>query len=233
MTITFPRAMPLVGPGQQSMEPVQVGYQTPETGGALYGITAGNKRWRGEWTLAQAMQDIQSDEWRAWIDSLNGPTRRFYGQDYERPFPRLYKLGFGGLTRAGGGAFDGSLTSWSQTITTPTDPSEAQALLTLNGLPAGFQLSVGDYCDFRWTTSGVARRSLVRSLENATANGSGVIANVSVSPPIPTVTPGGAVAHLDNPACVMRLKSDECSVTPMDRRRVVGAKIVAIQDIRP
>jgi hypothetical protein len=175
------------------------------------------------------MTALQSDAWRAFLASLNGANRTFLGHDYERPWPRLYPSGFSGLSRAGGGAFDGSLTAWSQTIS-----ADGQALARLEGLPAGFQLSMGDYVDFRWTTLTVARRHLVRALEDATADGAGVIAAVTVDPAIHSrVVPADAVAHLDQPCCVMRVISSQTSVAAMDALRVAGAHIVAVQDLRP
>jgi hypothetical protein len=226
MTIVFPRPMPSTGVGSQVFEPQQVAYETAEAGGDSYGIGAGFPRWQAQWSLASGISPRQSDDWRAFLASLKGSMRTFLGRDFERPFPRLYGQGFGGMSRAAGGAFDGSLTTWSQAMT-----GDGQALLSLTGLPAGFVLSQGDYADFRWLTGGVERRTLVRALVDATADGSGAISAVSVEPPVPTLTPGTAVAHLDNPACVMRLTSSQTQVSDMDRRRVAGATIVALQDL--
>lgn len=228
MTITFPRAMPAAGAARQTFEPSRVDYETGTAGGRTYGVTAGFPRWRAEWTLGAGMGTLQSDEWRAFIASLKGASREFFGRDVERPYPRLYPNGFAGLSRAAGGSFDGTATSWSQTIA-----ADAQCLLTLNGLPAGFQMSMGDYVDFRWTTSSQPRRALVRSLENATANGSGVLAGLSVEPAIPSVVPGGATANLANPECVMKLVAGQTQITEMDRRRVAGARVVALQVLLP
>lgn len=229
MALVFPRAMPAAGIGQQVFEAMQINMETAEAGGALYGVSVGLKRWRAEWTLAAALQQTDSDEWSAFIASLDGAKRTFLGADIARPFPKLYPNGFAGLIRAGGGAFDGSFTSWSQTIT-----ADGQALLTLNGAPAGFALSTRDYVGLRWTTSSIQRRHKVRALEGGVANGSGVIAGLTVDPPVHvTVVPGSAVAHVDNPSCVMRIIPSQTQVTEMDRRARIGAKIVALQDIRP
>lgn len=228
MTISYPRDMPAAFAGQQHFEPEGVDFETAETGGASYGVSAGLPRWAGEWTLANGLSRAQSDECRAFVASLKGAQRSFLGRDHERPYPKLYRDGFTGMSRAGGGAFDGSLTSWSQTI-----GSDGQALVTMNGLPAGLQLSIGDYMDLRWETLTVPRRHLVRMLEAATADGSGVIAGVSVEPPIHVlVVPEDAVAHLDEPACVMRLLP-ATKIGAMSRRGAVGGTIVARQDLRP
>lgn len=227
MTITFPRAAPVSGPSQQVFEPQGVDFDTAETGGAAYGVAAGFPRWQAEWTLGTLSQAL-SDEWRAFLASLKGSQRSFLGFEYGRRFPRAYPGGFAGMTKAGGGDFDGELTSWSQTI-----GSDGQALVTLNGLPASFALARGDYMDLRWTTLGVERRHLVRMLEAATADGSGVIAGISVEPAIHVlVVPEDAEAHLDEPACVMRLLP-ETQVTAMGRRKVLGGRVVARQDLRP
>ncbi len=226
MTITFPRAMPVSGPGDQVFEPARVDFETLEAGGRVNSVAAGLPRWRAEWTLAGVLTQAQSDAWRAFLASLDGSQRTFLGFEYGRELPRGYPQGFAGLARAGGGGFDGTATSWSQAIS-----GDGQATVTLNGLPAGFALGDGDYVDFRWTTGGVARRSLARSLVAVTASGGGVAA-FPVTPAVPALTPGDAVASLDHPACVMRLVTDQTKVTPMSRRRVIGASIVAVQDIR-
>ena len=226
MTISFPRAMPASGVGEQRFELQRVQFLSPTNRGRIGAMEAGFPLWSAEWSLAQAMGQDLSDTWRAWIAAQEGPRRLFLGFEYGREYPRAYPTGFGGLTRAGGGSFDGSATSWSQTT-----PSDGPARLTLAGLPAGLVLAAGDYVDFRWTTGGEARRALVRLLEPVTANvGGGAV--VSISPAVPAITPGGAVAHLDNPACLMRLTPDS-QVTAMDRRKVAGARLTAIQDLLP
>lgn len=228
MALVFPLAMPSVGVGQQVFEPLDVNDISVTAGGGAYGVAVGLTRWKATWTLAQALSQAQSDAWRAVLAALDGPNRQFLGLEVGRSLPLNYPNGFTGLSRAGGGSFDGSFTGWSQSIA-----SDGQALATFNGAPAGFAMKAGDYVDFRWTTSTLPRRHMVRLLEDATANGSGIISAVSVYMPIhPTVVPGSAVAHVDNAACIMRLDPANTSVTPMDRRRVAGATIVGIQDLR-
>lgn len=222
MALTFPRAMPTLGAASQSFEPLRNDFLSPENGGRLGALTAGFPLWRGEWVLGKGINEAKADVWLAWLRAQRGPMNLFFGQDYRRPFPMAYPKGFAGLVRAvGGAAFDGSATSWS--INGTGD------VLTLNGLPAGLAFSVCDYVDFRWTTGGVARRSLVSCVEPVTASGGGV-ATFAVEPPVPTITPGGAVAHLDNPSCLMRLTTDT-QVDLMDRRKVPGLRVVALQDL--
>jgi hypothetical protein len=224
--ILFPRDMPEIGPAQQSFEIDRVDLLSRDASGRAGGMAVGQPLWSAEWTLGAQFGDALSDEWRAWVASLEGASRPFIGRDIERPYPKLHAGGFGGMVRVGGGAFDGSA-SWSFSLGFGGLPQ-----LQLGGLPAGLTISVGDYVDFRWQTLGEARRSLVRSLERVSASGAGV-AVFAVTPAVPTLTPVGAVAHLDRPGCLMRLVPQQTRLTAMDRRRAVGGRIVALQDLRP
>lgn len=224
MALSFPREMPDAGPSEEAFEPERLDFLTPEAGGRLGAATAGFPVWRGEWTLGRAMTMENSEAWRAFAASLRGPQRLFYGRDYGRPLPLRYPGGFAGLTRAGGGAFDGTASSWSVNGT--------RDVLTLNGLPAGFEISIGDYVMLRWTTSSEPRRALVRAVEAAAASGAGV-APFSIEPPLPALVPGSAVADLDRPCCLMRLIPSETSIGAKDRRLKVTGRLAARQELLP
>lgn len=226
---TFPLAMPAAGPGSMAFELKRVDFLSPAAGGRIQGVAAGVPLWLGRYTLGGALGARRSDEWRAFVDLLDGPSRYFLGRDYRRPFPLAYlDSQFAGLTRAGGGPFDGSATTWSQTLT-----SDKQPLLDLEGLPAGLVLSRGDYVGFRWTTGGEDRRHLVRLAEPAVADGSGVAAALAVRPAVHTVVPSTAVAHLDNPACLMKLVPNETNLGEIDRRGSLSGVVVGLQDLQP
>ena len=223
MAMVFPIAMPPVGPASEYFEPERIDALSPRTDGRVNGVTLGFPLWRGRWTLGQQISRLQSEEWRAFVAVLRGQQRTFLGRDYGRPYPLSAPDGFDGLVRASGGAFDGTATSWS--INADRDEP------TLSGFPAGFVLSVGDYIMWRWATGGVQRRSLVRVVQGAVANGSGVVAPL-VEPPLPTVTPGGAVADLAKPSCVMKLIKGETQLGEKTRTLRIGGTIAAIQDLR-
>lgn len=212
--------MPLVGCGQQGFELSRVTFTGRQNSGRLGGIQAGFPLWQGTWTLATSLTPELSDEWRAWADSLGGNQELFLGHDVERLFPKAYPRGFDALS------WSGDCSSWSQDVT------GKKAVLTLHGVPPGLQLGMGDYVGFRWTTLGEDRRALVRCLDAATASGGGVIV-VTINIAVPTVTPSGAVAHLANPECLMRLDPANTQLTPMGRRRTIGGTIVALQDLLP
>ncbi len=223
----LPLEQPETGQAQQTFELQRVDFLSPEAGGRIGAVSAGNPLWVAAWQLGK-IGAVKSDLWRAWLLRMRGSQRSFLGRDIARPFPLAHMGGFGGMTRAGGGAFDGAASAWSQAI-----DGDGSAQLTLSGLPSGLQGSVGDYVGFRWGV-GDARRALVRLVLPATANAGGT-ATFIVEPPVPTlVVPANAIAHLDRPACVMKLLPGQSELGPIDRRlSVMSGKISAVQDLRP
>lgn len=220
---------PLEMPSRVSMQQFElqrVDYGAPEASGRVGGVQAGFPLWMGVWTLPR-MPVENSDEWRAWLLQLRGATRRFLGRDHARPYPKQYPDGFAVFS-----PWTGNASSWSETITADDDSE-----LTLNGLPAGLILSVGDYVGFKWNATetaiaGLPWRALVRVVEGGTANGSGTV-TVTVEPPVPTAVPGSATAHLDSPACVMAIMLDQTNLEAIDvLKSIRGGTITAIQDLR-
>ncbi len=225
MAITYPRSMPadFVGEGLVFEAP-PVDFGSPETSGRLGAVQAGFPVWQAVFPIAASIGAAKSDEVRAWLASLDGAKRQFYGADPSRPLPLLYPAGFTGLTRAGGGSFDGTATSWSV--------DTAGEVVTLNGLPASFRLSIGDYVGFIWTTDGEPRRGLARCQEAVTANGSGVAA-VTVRPALSSAISDDATATLDHPTCLMRIDVGQTKLGGMGRRLAISGTIYANQDLRP
>lgn len=232
MILTLPQTR--VGIARVIFEPERVDYGAPEASGCQGGVQAGWPLWSARFELDR-VEPEGAVAWRAFFARLRGRIRRFYCGDPSRPFPLAYQNGFAGLTRAGTAtAFDGSATSWSQAINSAGD-----ALITLNGLPAGFTISTGDYIGWKWDAAGAAvgsfeRRTLARAVLPTTANGSGQ-ALVTVEPPLNTaLVPAGAVAHLDNPACVMQLVPEDSTLGAITTGAWMnGGNVLAIQDLRP
>ena len=205
----------------------RVDYAAPEASGRQGGVQAGWPLWSARFELERSDPD-SADLWQAFFDRMRGRIRRFYAFDPTRRFPLGYRGGFAGLSRAGGGAFDGSATSWVQAI-----DSNGDARVTLNGLPAGLQIAAGDYIGFRWNAPNFDRRTMARAVLPVTANGAGQ-ALVTIEPPVNTaLVPAGAIAHLDNPRCVMQLVPEDSGLGPIGTGRALGGgTIVAIQDLR-
>lgn len=228
-----PLVMPTSGMSQQSFEPQRIDYSAPEAGGRIGGVQAGFPLWFATWTVG-TIGAAKSDEIRSFLAELRGAIRWFYGGDLARPYPKQYRDGFSGMTRFNGSAFDGSATSWSQSV-----DSNADQLLTLHGLPSGFVMGTLDYVGFKWTATddevaGLEWRALVRVVRGGggTADSGGSL-TVKVEPAIPSCVPVYAVAHLDNPSCVMKQVVAQTSLDPVDRRLAVrGGTIVAVQDLR-
>jgi hypothetical protein len=236
--------MPASGAAMQEFEPQRVDYAAPESGGRLGGVQAGFPLWLAVWTWG-TIGARRSDLLRAWSARMRGQINRFYGRDLARPYPLAHICGFSRMTKVDETPFLGAASAWSQSI-----DSDGNALLTLEGLPAGLILSVGDYCDFRWTATsddvaGMTWRDLVRvtadpdgiSGDNgfvAMADADGTV-TVMVDPPVSGVTPDEAVAHLDRPACIMAIVTDKTKLSGIDRRLALksGSTIVGLQDLRP
>lgn len=212
----------------------RVDFAAPEASGRQGGVQAGFPLWSARYELDRS-DPVSADLWQAFFDRLRGRIRRFYAIDPTRALPRAYRFGFTGLVRAGTTtAFTGPATSWSQTIT-----ADGDAQLTLNGLPAGLVIGVGDYIGFRWDAAGAGtgnmmRRTMMRAVLPATANSSGV-AVVTAEPPLDTaLVPSSAIAHLDNPACVMQLVPEDSELGLIGAGGILsGGGITAIQDLRP
>lgn len=214
-----PLELPPAGASLQQFEVQRVDFISPEAGGRIGAVSAGNPLWLGVWQLGK-MSAAKSDAWRAVMLRLRGSQRRFYGRDLARPLPLRH---LGGLPAG----VSGAASAWIQAIT-----GDGDALVQLSGLP-GVTLSFGDYVDFRWITAGEERRAMVRVVIGGPANGAGEI-TVMVEPPVPTlVVPAGAIAHVDYPACIMRQVPGESELGPVDRRLAVGSgKITGVQDLR-
>lgn len=229
---TYPIEMPAYAMKQQIFNPQTVDYVSPTGAGRVDAVSAGNALWAAQWTIDD-LDEADGDAMAAFLDRMRGAQRSFLGRDQKRLYPKAYPAGFAGLTRAGGGAFDGSATSWSQTI-----DSEGDATIQLTGLPAAMPLSIGDYIGWKWDASGAPagsyqRRALCRVIAAASANGSGTI-NALVEPPLATlVVPVGAIAHLDRPACVMKIISGQTQIGSVGAGNALkGGTIAAIQDLR-
>ena len=223
-----PVEMPTMYVAQQSFEIQRVDYGAPEASGRVAGVQAGFPLWGASYTLGRMTEDY-SDIWQAFIRGLRGATRRFIAYDLTRLYPREHPDGFAAFP-----GFTGAASSWSQSINSDGD---AQLTLHLGASGAGVILSQGDHIDFRYNATesavaGLAWRALVTVTAAATANGSGDL-TVTVEPPVPDAVPGTAVAHIDQPGCVMALVVDQSNFGPKDRLYSInGGQIVGVQDLR-
>ncbi|MDP2130002.1 MAG: hypothetical protein U0975_16405 [Erythrobacter sp.] len=232
MILTMPQTR--VGMPRISFEPERVDFAAPEASGRQGGVQAGWPLWAARFEFDRNDPEGAA-EIRAFFARLRGRIRRFYCWDPSRPFPLAYPNGFAGIVRAGTAIpFDGSATSWSQSI-----DADGEARITLNGLPAGLQISTGDYIGLKWDAAGAPaasfeRRTMARAVLPTVATGAGQ-ALVLVEPALNTsLVPAGAIAHLDKPACVMQLIPEDSGPGAITTGAwMSGGSINAIQDLRP
>lgn len=213
MALSFPRAMPTGGVARQTLEISRVDFQTPEVGGRMTSIGIGFPLWRLELELG-SMGSADGDAWRAFVASLRGSSRSFYGRDLMRSYPKAHQGGIGG--------FSGDASSWSVNAT--------RDVLTLNlpGAAAGLQLGLGDLVGFRWSTD---KRTVARVVEAGSAAGGAL--TCSIEPPLPSLVPGAAIGSVYGAEVVMRLITDQTTVGPESSLETQGGRIVAMQDLRP
>jgi len=224
MGIVYPRPIPLVGAMSVSFEPAGVDYISPEAGARIGAIAAGWTLWRLRVSLNN-MAGADSDVWRSWLATMRGARRLLLGRDLSRPGP---------LFHATGTPFGAQPSGWSQTIT-----SEGDAILHLSGMLPGSVISNADYIGFKWDAPGAVagtwgRRALVRACERAIVAADGT-ASMTVEPPVHNIVPPGAKAHLDEPACLMRLVtgSTQLGEQQVGGYTVSGGTIEAVQDLLP
>ncbi|OHV81606.1 hypothetical protein [Rhizobium sp. LCM 4573] len=188
-----PISMPLVGWKERVFDPVRPRdterMEGRRTEAQSFGTPYWTMRLRTVWLDKKAYGLMDAFMMEAGDD---GET--FLGYDVFRPRPILMDTGapLSG-TMAAGGVFNGDAVLQS-ILDTRT--------IVVSGLPAGFQLSPGDYVEIR-------KSSLVRSLHRirqaATANSSGVV-TLSIKYGLDTgVFTLPCTAHFEKPSCTMQI----------------------------
>lgn len=221
MTITYPRALPLCGANRCDFDIERQEVVGGEQGGRIISNELGPPHWRMKFSRKPTARR-EYDQWVGWTSSLRGSGKLFYGRDMRRgKWPREYRTnGFTDVTRAGGGAFDGTATSIDLTD---------RFVPEFSGLPAGFKLSINDYVGFSWGTRNA--RSLHRIVEDGVADGSGVIA-ISVEPEIQAFVPGDAVATFAAPTCLMLIVPGTLDLSDDDRDLRVAFEAIQYHETR-
>ena len=168
MTISYPRDFPEadVKAVQCNFDYAPLGEISRTAAGAVtFQERMGGSLWQLSLTTVP-LNETNYGKWHAWFLSLRGGSgsRSFYGRDPRRCYPIAY-----------GAALSTTFPGFTGACTVTAVTGET---IALGGLPAGYQMRVGDYVSFNW----LGGRALVKALEDATANGSGVISSVTVGP---------------------------------------------------
>lgn len=148
----------------------------------------GSRLWEGEITLGK-MRYSEIARAEVYLNLLQEPGRTFMVYDTRFPAPQSDK----------DGALLGAATPLINTL--ETDARE----LSLSGLPAGYQLTIGDYLSFDYLAS-PTRHALHRVVTGSvTADGLGVTPVMEVQPPIRSGAAAGAAVSLIRPACMVKV----------------------------
>lgn len=192
MALVFPRPLPAGEWFAQADFRLSEPYAVNELAGGGYQVMElATRRWLADFTTVE-VDAADRQMWQAFLNTLRGGQRAFLAFDPEKTYPRAYGPGVLNLSRAVGGAFDGTgvLNSWTSSS------------LQILGLPANYRATTGDMISFDWNGT----KALHQIAEDAVAQASGVL-NVSVEPAVlalPPPTFGASVAFV-RPACVMRV----------------------------
>lgn len=165
--------------------------------GITYGRSLGSALWRGEWTAKPMLHD-DAVSFEAYLHTLDGVMRTFYGGDVRKRFPRMYPTG----------AFDESGAAIASLGTNGRS-------LSIDGLPAGFVISRGDYLAFNYGSS-PTNRALHQASETVTCDGSGVSPEFEVRPHIRAGAAINDVVTFKNPRGIFVLEPESIDM------RVVG-----------
>ena len=186
MTIEFPRAFPDgVHVATTQFECREIVRTSPLGNGGRESIHQWPARWRGAWRT-QWLAGEKLGAMQAWLSSLRNGGKAFLGRESGRAPQAAHVSGLGG----------------SPAVSAVTDLDE----IAVEGLPAGAALKAGDLFSVSQIVSAVNWRALCRIEEDATADGSGDLASLKFSPPLPAGI-FTTVAELDfaAPSALMKL----------------------------
>jgi hypothetical protein len=197
MTISFPRTLPAVPLYVTAFDLVTMGEDSVTQGGTPLVVETGPSLWK----VSFATPGLVGSDARlmaAWLRSIKSPPQPFYAADQRHMLPGAYQGGFGVLTRATGGAFDGT----AQLGGVGADNLTPQ----ITTLPAGFKLGPGDMIAFDYN-SGASRALHTVVSDQAAADGSGNL-TIEVRPVIRAGFSTGATVFLSGAPAKFNLVRD-------------------------
>lgn len=211
MALSFPRNLPGGVPIYCTAFDLDVvGDLSATNAGDPLIVQNGPSIWKASFTTPE-LRGANFRAMEAWLLSVKSPPQPFWSPDLRAKYPRAYQGGFGSLTRAGGGAFDGTCTVSSV--------GGDGVTLGLSTLPVGFGLGPGDPLCFDYDNGGFTRRAYHRVVSGAAvANGSGVI-SVEVRPVLTASLSNGTAVTLLQPKAKFLLVpgSDKCPRSDIGR----------------
>lgn len=218
MAITFPRQLPFSGsifaPGSD-LSLSRGDARNRDGNGMLEVMELADPLWNLK-LVTKPLRPTVRAAWKAWALSLQGGIQLFYAYPPIQQYPIAYGVSALGLTRAGGGAFNGDVTITAISATG----------FSLSTLPASYSLRAGDYISVPLSSGS---RMLHQIVETVTANGSGG-ATVTVQPPVRSGSVTGT-AQLVRPTALFVLKHETFSAP--DGEVLAPVSFEAMQTVRP
>lgn len=183
MTLSFPLSrlefFSLLPISEFTMDLPETVEVSQSAGGELFAANLGARLWRGTVTLGR-LTYAEAGEVEGLIDVLREAGNTFLAYDTRRPYPLASGVSAGGAV----------------SIRTLNGNNRG---LSLQGMPAGYVLTRGDYLEFDYGAS-PQRKALHRILEGTVANGSGNTVAFDVTPNIRPGAVVGASVNLTRPA---------------------------------
>lgn len=168
--LPVPRVLPapLLRPVKFSFDFEPIGALSRTLGGAVsFQEKIGGSLWRMD-LQSRPLSERDYGEVFGWKSSLHGSSISFKAFDLRRCFPLNYGKSTLALPLPGGGTFNG----------TAQVTAAGGGTINVSGLPASYTVTVGDYFSFPW----LGTQRLVRALETAGANASGVMTGLNIAP---------------------------------------------------
>lgn len=164
--------------------------------GVTLGKDMGPALWQASFTThPMYFEDALGVEAR--LNSLDGVMSGFYAGDIRRRMPKAHSDG-----------------SFADTGTIGSVNSNNR-MLTINGLPAGFVISAGDYMEYDYGNGG-SLRALLQVVNNVTASAGGIATDVEFRPHIPVGTLSGAAVRFKNPKALFTLNTEGVTQSIVD-----------------
>lgn len=175
----------------------------------------GARLWQGTVTLGRLTAD-EAARAETIIDVLRSSAASFLAYDLRRPAPAWDPTG----------AILGAASVTLHTLA--ANNREAR----LQGLPAGYRLTVGDRLAFDYGSSPV-RRALHRVVNTVVAAADGVTPTFELVPPIRPGAVVGAAVLLKKPSCYARLVPGSVEIGATRRQISEGTTFRYLQKLRP
>ncbi len=157
--------------------------QSTSAAGRTYVKDLGPALWTATHT-SRALKPTELEEWRARLEALAGTQQTFLGYSLARCWPTAYPRG----TWPTGGAFSGTA---ALAVIAPD-----RKTIQVDGLPAGFRLTVGDLIR-------IGASDLHRLRQAALAGGGGETGDFEIWPNLWPGVIAGAAVSVRRPHCLM------------------------------